>query len=180
MIHYLRQITDLLLFRLFSPYTHVTVLRYVHKYFDFLFKNYGYSIYACYFDRFDYWDILLASSSERLGIWVSSERYVTLYLHLPPRKVEREGFKAEVIPIQEVIAMAMNNPILREYCGYRSGERGIKTCAQFLKKYYSALKNFAEQEGWLLEKAFLERIQKGSPLVGHWKYEEPCWVRVEK
>ena len=174
------KVIDLLLSRIFPPYTPEVMLRDVQKHFDFLFKKYMYYIHACYFDRFDYWDILLASHAERLGIWVSSERYVTLYLYLPPEKEERKGFKAKAVPVQEVIAMATNNPALREYCGYRSGERGIKICAQFLKKYYPALKNFAEQKGWLLEKNFLERTQNGAPLVGHWKYEKPCWVRAEK
>lgn len=171
---------NLLLSRLFPPYTPEAVLRDVQKHFDFLFKEHGYSIHTCYFDRFDYWDILLVSHAEGLGIWISSERYVTLYLHLPPEKEEGKGLKAKAVPVQDVIAMAMNNPTLREYCGYRSGERGIKKCAQFLKKYYSTLKNFAEQKGWLLEKDFLERAKIGEALVGHWKYEKPCWVRAEK
>ena len=175
----LGQMTNLLLSRIIPPYTHVTMLRHVQKHFDFLFREHGYSIYTCYFDRFDYWDVLLVSHTERLGIWVSSERYVTLYLCLPSKE-EEKGFEAKVAPVQEVVATAMNNPALREYCGYRSGERGIKICAQFLKKYYSTLKDFAEQKNWLLEKKCLERISKGALLAGHWQYEEPCWVRAEE
>jgi len=174
----LGQMINLLLSWIIPPYTHVTMLRHVQKHFDFLFRKYNYSISACYFDRFDYWDVLLASRTERLGIWVSSERYVTLYLCVPSE--ERKGFKAKMVPVQEVIAMAMNNPALRECCGYKSGERGIKTCARFLKKYYPTLKDFVEQKNWWLDKEFLESTPKEAPLVGHWKYEKPCWVRAEK
>ncbi len=152
------------------------MLRDVRKHLDFLFRRYGYTVYACYFDKFDYWNVLLVSRTERLGIWVSSERYITLYLYLPTKK--RGGFESRAIPIQDVIAMAVNNPALRESCGYESGEKGVKRCAQFLKKYYPILKNFAKQKDWLLKETFLEKAGE-VPLIGHWKHEDPCWVRTQ-
>lgn len=174
----LDRVVDLLLARIFPPYTPMDMLHDVQKYFDFLFGTYGYFIYTCYFDRFDYWDVLLVSHAERLGIWVSSERYITLYLCLPAKGWG--GFATKAISVQEAIATAVNSPALRESCGYKSGGRGIKRCAQFLKKYYPILRSFAEEKGWLLEKSSLEEIKKEAPLVGHWKYEKPCWVREDK
>lgn len=177
MNHLLKRAVQSLLSWIFPPRTPATIVRDVQHHFNFLFREYGYSVYACYFDKFDYWNVLLASRAEMLGIWVSSERYITLYLYLPPKK--REDFNANAIPIQDVIAMAMNNATLRESCGYESDERGMKKYAQFLKKYYPTLKNFAEQKGWLLEETSLEKAKMEVPLVGRWKYEEPCWVQIK-
>jgi len=172
------RIVNSLLSWIFPLYTPMDMLCDVRKHLDFLFRKYGYFIYTCYFDRFDYWAVLLVSHAERLGIWVSSERYITLYLCLPAKG--RSSFEAKAIPVQEAIAIALNDPVLRKSCGYKSGSRGIKRCARFLKKYYPILRDFAEEKGWLLEQSSLEEIKKEAPLVGHWKYEEPCWVREDE
>ncbi len=160
---------------LFSEYTPTAVIRDVRKQFDFLFRQHGYSVHNCYFDRFDYWGVLLVSHSENLGIWVSSERYVTLYLSLPVKR--SAALEPKAVSIPETIALALGESNLRETCGYESAGRGIKKCAHFLKTHYLVLRRLAEQKNWLLDEASLE-AKRGKPIVGHWKYEGSCWIRA--
>lgn len=152
---------------LMPKYTATTIKKEIQREFAFLFIEYGYNIHQCYFEKFDYWDVALVSYSERMKIWVSSERYVTLYLTVLS--------EPNLISVEEVIARFMNNPALRQWCNYEVNGKGIKRCARFLRKYYPVLREVIDQMDWHLTEELLNTKQ--DPITGQWEYEDDCWVR---
>ena len=153
--------------RFMPKYTASTIRKEIQCEFAFLFAEYGYSIHQCYFEKFDYWDVALVSYSERMKIWISSERYVTLYLAIPSEPY--------LVSVEEVVAHFMDTPALRRWCNYEVNGKGIKLCAHFLREYYSTLREIVDQMDWHLTEELLNKSQE--LFIEQWKYEDDCWTR---
>ena len=151
--------------------TPAVIQRSVQREFSFLLQRYQYAIHRCYFERFDYWGVALASYTERMMLWVSSQRYVTTYLVLP---------SDSVIAVTKVIARFTGEPKLHERRKYQADLRGIKQSARFMKRYYPTLRNVVEEMNWYLSKERLDQERERRPEIGLWLYDQGCWVKGDR
>ena len=173
---------------------HQYLLRQVRREFKFFIEEYGYDVEHCKYLNAMYWVIELWSPTEQLGINISNEMGIAVFVVIPLASDRAQKRVYLYLPV--LVSYLTNNPRFVDIAKQGKillGKGALRWYANLFQEYYlfiaSALRT-GNDKARIVEgvKKYMRDETGESPsklapidfkIDEKWEREEPCWVRKQ-